>query len=179
MTGRNIPAQATESPGNYVTSALWNTQVNGLYSFNFNPPYFKGAASTSQSIPNGGVWTVVPMTGAITDTEGGWSSSAPSIYTFQTAGRYLCIGSIFIPTNGTTDTSSRGVGLWQSGTPLRLVEGANGPNVGFSQSAVYTGYFAVGSTIGLEAAQSSTSALSTSTTAIQQPGLELIWLGAH
>lgn len=181
MSGRTIPASLTEAPGNYITSALWNGQItNGVYSFCFNPPYFKGIATISQALSSTSTFSAITLTSAVTDTEGGWSSGSPTIYTVQTAGRYMVIGSLFIPTNGASDTTSRGVGIWVSSNPTRIVEGANAPNVGFSSQAVLTTFLSVGTTVGLFGMQQSGISLSTQVAnAQQQPQLELIWMGAH
>lgn len=181
MAGRTIPASVTENPGNFITSSLWNTQItNGLYSFMFNPPYFKGNATIAQSIATGTSWSAVTLTSAVTDTEGGWSSGTPTLYTTQTPGRYLIIATIFLPSNSSTDTSARGVGLWLNGTVSRVFESADAPNVGWQGQCSLTTFMSVGSTVGMYCMQNSGVAQNTSVgQPQQQPMLELIWLGAH
>jgi hypothetical protein len=181
VAGRTIPAAATENPGNYITSALWNTQItNGVYSFVFNPPYFKGSATTTQSISSGTSFSAITLTGSITDTEGGWSTSAPTVYTVQTPGRYLILTNIFLPSASSTDTSGRGCGIWIGGSPARVTESANAPNIGWQGQCSITQYITAGTTVGMYAMQNSGSTQSTVVSQTQQqPMLELIWMGAH
>lgn len=125
---RTVPPQLTEVPGNFITSALWNTQINnGLYSFTFTPPFFKGTSSTPGSFASGPS-LAVPLTSAIADTDGGWSSvTNPSRYTVQVAGKYLVVGSI-----AWTVTSSTGLAL---GVELRQ----NGATTRTNESSSFTG----------------------------------------
>lgn len=179
MSGRTVPATVTEVPGNFITSALWNTQItNGVQSFAFNPPYFKGQATTAQSVATSTGWTAITLTAAITDTEGGWSSSTPTVYTVQTAGRYLCIATLSWPAFSTT-TLPCGVGISIGGVTQRVTEGASASATGAQVQCVYTTFMSVGTTIGMIGMQDSGSTQNTQVGAAQLPNLELIWLGAH
>jgi hypothetical protein len=179
MAGRSIPASVSESPGNFIPSALWNTQItNGVYSFGFNPPYFKGQASTAQSVASQTSWTAITLTGAVADTEGGWSSSSPTIYTVQTPGRYLVIATLSWPAFSTT-TLACGVGISFGGTTQRVTEASSCASTGAQLQCVFTGFCAVGQTIGMLGMQNSGSAQSTQVGSAQLPNLEVVWLGAH
>lgn len=179
MTGRTVPTGYTAAPGNFMTSALWNAQItNGLESFAFNPPYFKGQASTAQSVASGTSWTAITLTGAITDTEGGWSSSAPTVYTVQTAGRYLIVATLSWPAFSTT-TLACGVGLQVNGSNVRVTETSSCATTGSQIQCVYTTFCSVGATVGMIGMQNSGSSQSTQVGTAQLPNLELIWLGAH
>lgn len=181
MSGRTIPASYSASPGAYITSAMWNTQItSGVYSFGFNPPYFKGIATTTQSIASGGAWAALTMTSAVTDTEGGWSSGTPTLYTIQTPGRYLAISTVTMPTAGSADVTPRGVGLWQNSNPLRVHQSPANTTTAWEATCTATFLGAVGDTVAMYVSNGYTSALSTIVAqAQQQPCLELIWLGAH
>jgi hypothetical protein len=179
MTSRTAPANVTELPGNYIPSALWNTQItNGTNSFLYNPPYFKGISSTSQSVASGTSWNAITLTTALSDTESGWSSSSPTIYTAQSPGRYLIIGTIWWPAFSTT-TLACGVGLSINGTTTRVWESPNAATTGVQiQVSLFT-YLGVGSTVGLLGMQNSGSSQSTGTSTVQQPCLEIMWQGAN
>jgi hypothetical protein len=181
MTGRTVPASYNASPGNYIPSALWNTQItNGLYSFCFNPPYFKGIATTTQSIASGGTWAALTMTAAITDTESGWSSGSPTVYTVQTAGRYLILATVTFPSATSTDTSPRGIGIWQNGSSVRVKQTPANSSAVWENTCEMTVFCNVGDTISMYASNGYSSALSTVVAqSQQQPCLEMIWLGAH
>lgn len=181
MSGRTIPPSYTAAPGLYVTSALWNTQItNGVYSFNFNPPYFKGLSTTTQSIASGGAWAALTMTGVATDSEGGWSSGSPTLYTVQTPGRYLVIANVCLPSASSTDVTARGIGIWVNGSAIRVHQSPANTNTVWQATCQITTYLNVNDTVAMYASNSYTSALSTvASGSQQQPNLELIWLGAH
>ena len=92
MTNLPVPTWAQVVPGQYDTSALFNT-VSNNGSFLTNQPLFKGHQSAAQSIANA---TVVSLALDVTDTDsyGGHSNvTNNSRYTVQTgaAGWYLVI----------------------------------------------------------------------------------------
>lgn len=179
MTTRTPPANVTELPGNYIPSALWNAQItNGTNSFLYNPPYFRGSSTTAQSVATGTSWTAITLTAAITDTESGWASGSPTIYTAQTAGRYLCIATLWWPTFSTV-TLACGVGLSINGSIYRVTETPNASTTGVNIQCIAPVFLSVGSTVGMVGMQNSGSSQSTGTSTTQAPQLEIIWQGAN
>jgi hypothetical protein len=179
MAGRTIPPAATVAPGQFVASALWNTQItNGTYSFTFNPPVFKGQSTTAQSIANGGTYTTLTLTAAVTDTEGGWVSGSPTIYTVQTPGRYSILASAGCAGASGTDTTPRGVSILINGTNARAIVQASGGSTWIGQCAMET-YLSAGTTVAMGLMQQSGAAQNTSVgSAAQYPTLDIVWLGA-
>ncbi|WP_327066908.1 hypothetical protein [Kitasatospora sp. NBC_01302] len=101
--GLAIPILASEVPGNYVTSALWNANVYNGLTYAQQPPDFVGYQSTAQSIPTSS-WTTLNFDTSPTDTYGGHSAvTNPSRYTCQVGvpGWYTCCG-VYAPTGNAT-----------------------------------------------------------------------------
>lgn len=71
-----------------------NVQVRDLINFLNNPPIARlTAEGSSQTIPNGGVWTTITFPSETVDTYGGHSTSSnTSRYVAQRAGLYLVAG---------------------------------------------------------------------------------------
>lgn len=83
-----VPTWAQVVPGQYDTSALFNTVSNGGL-FLTNQPLFKGNQGAVQSIPNAAI-TALAIDSATIDTYGGHSNvTNSSRYTAQLAGWYL------------------------------------------------------------------------------------------
>jgi hypothetical protein len=97
-----IPSIPTESPGNFWTSALWNTVILGGLSYLLAPVRFKGYSSTTQSIATGTAPVPLTLDTEIVDSDGGHSTSTnTSRYTAQTAGLYYVTGAVTFATNAT------------------------------------------------------------------------------
>ncbi|MFI8459020.1 hypothetical protein [Kitasatospora sp. NPDC085464] len=97
----SLPTLASQVPGNFITSALWNASVYTPLSFLLNRPVFRGVQATAQSIPANTV-TPLAIDTTIIDTYGGHSNAVNnSRYVVQMAGWYLVIGSL-----GTATSSS-------------------------------------------------------------------------
>lgn len=118
-----LPALASEVPGNFVTSALWNANVYNGLTFAFNAPIFIGTQTSTQSATSG-VTTAVAMDTTILDTYAGHSNTTNNTrYVCQQAGTYLVVGSCAlsgsstgnrlceIAKNGTVVTNGITVGL--------------------------------------------------------------------
>jgi len=103
---RTIPTMAQAVPGNFVTAALWNANVQALGNFVLAPPLFLAyaslpGASGGQSIPHNAFAAVLFDTEVI-DTEGGHSTTTNSQrYTFQVPGVYRIDGTATFTNNGT------------------------------------------------------------------------------
>lgn len=120
---RTVPVSVNESPGNYITAALWTAQVKAPMDFLMGSgsngvPRFKGYASTTQSIANGsGSDTVLTLDTEDYDSDNGHSvSTNTSRYTIQVAGTYLILATASFPTNA---TGNRKLGINISGSPAR------------------------------------------------------------
>ncbi|MFJ5157026.1 hypothetical protein ACIQCF_36935 [Streptomyces sp. NPDC088353] len=93
--GRIVPAAVTASPGNFLTGALWNSQVKALNDFLTSPPIFTGYASTAQSIPGANTGTPLNLDTTTIDTENGHSNTTNnSRYTATVPGTYLVFGAV-------------------------------------------------------------------------------------
>ncbi|MGW1071594.1 hypothetical protein [Streptomyces sp. NPDC002537] len=91
---RTVPSAATVAPGQYVTGALWNANVQYLSSFLTGPPVFSGYQATSQSIPTA-TFTSLTIDTTVVDSDGGHSNTVnPSRYTATVPGTYLVIGTV-------------------------------------------------------------------------------------
>jgi hypothetical protein len=98
---RTPPTTATEAPGTYQTSALWNAQVKALGDFLLAPPVFAGYQSNAQSLTSG-AFTPILLDVETLDSDGGHSTvTNSSRYTAQVAGTYLVTGSVVFTGNAT------------------------------------------------------------------------------
>jgi len=95
---RTVPVSATESPGNYLTGALWTAQVKATMDYLMGSgtngvPRFKGYASTGQSLTTGQTDVAITLDTEDYDSDNGHSTSTnTSRYTIQVAGTYLLLG---------------------------------------------------------------------------------------
>lgn len=174
---RTVPPQLTEVPGNFITSALWNTQINnGLYSFTFTPPKFKGLATSASSVPNN-TSTVIPLTSAAIDTDGGWSSTTnPSRYTVQVAGAYLCIASAAWAI--ATANIAVSVAIRQNGAVAQVAQSISSTAGTWRDQVISVLQCNVGDYIELAMFQNSGSAQTPPTSSsYDQPALMCLWIG--
>ncbi|MGW1744603.1 hypothetical protein ACWCRD_03085 [Streptomyces sp. NPDC002092] len=159
-----IPSVPTEVPGNFWTSALWNTNVLGGLNYLFAPVRFKGYSSTTQSLGSSTSSTVLTLDTETVDSDGGHSTTTnTSRFTAQTAGLYVVTGSVCFATNS-AGTRTLQVFLNGAGITGSAVQAAPSASNGTS---VYTGtivQLAVGDYVELAAWQNSGSTLTTSTT---------------
>ncbi|MEV4438527.1 hypothetical protein AB0K09_05810 [Streptomyces sp. NPDC049577] len=89
---RTVPVMASETPGNYQTSALWNANVKALGDFTLGPPVFSGYQTTAQSIANA-TFTSFTLDTEVVDSDGGHSTvTNTSRYTATVPGTYLVVG---------------------------------------------------------------------------------------
>lgn len=100
-----IPTLVSQAPGNPITSALWNGTVVGGLQAAQNPVLFKGYATTVQTINTGTTSVPVLLDSEDFDTDGGHSTTTnTSRYTAQTAGVFMCFGSVTFNTVSTSGT---------------------------------------------------------------------------
>jgi hypothetical protein len=111
---RTVPVMPTESPGLYITSALYNASVKGLGDFLTAPPVFSAYQGTTQAIGNNS-FTSATLDTERTDPDGGHSTvTNTSRYTFQVAGWYLALGVAAFA--NTSTAGSRAAKLLMNGT---------------------------------------------------------------
>lgn len=119
---RTVPVSVTESPGNYLTGALWTAQVKATMDFLLGSgtngvPRFKGWASTSQSIATGATDTPITLDSEDWDSDNGHSTvTNTSRYTIQVAGTYrvIAVGGFTSNSNG-----NRKLGINVNGANVR------------------------------------------------------------
>lgn len=163
MTNLPVPTLASEVPGNYVTSALWNANVYNGLSFVLGPPDFVGYQNTAQSLSSGS-WTALSLDASTLDSYGGHSNTTNnSRYTCQSnvAGWYTCCG-VYAPVGNSS--GFRAVRLQVNGSPL-LGAGSYLPNNGTSDAGYVTPtrdvYLNVGDYVEVAGWQSSGGSLNT------------------
>jgi hypothetical protein len=106
---RSLPAIATEVPGNFITSALWASQVTATMQWMMGNatngvPRFKGYAATTQPLASATTDTAINLDTEQWDSDGGHSTTTnPSRYTVQVAGQYHVVVVGSFPTNATGD----------------------------------------------------------------------------
>ncbi|GAA3267673.1 hypothetical protein [Streptomyces lavendulae] len=104
---RTVPVPATETPGLFQTSALWNAQVRDLNNFILAPPLFRGYQGVAQSCPNA-TWFSVVLDSETIDSDAGHSTvTNPSRYTPSVPGTYLAVGIVAFNGSATTQRSAR------------------------------------------------------------------------
>lgn len=175
---RTPPILATETPGQFITSALFNAQVGGIGSFALTPPLFRGVSTVAQSIPSGSSPTSVVLTSALSDTEGGWSAGTnPSRYTVKTAGKLLVIANLCFSAAG--DSNGRAVAIMQNGTQKRITSGpAIASTMAWEAQCTSVLSCAVGDYIEIGAFHLASGALNTissGTGAQYEPALDIYW----
>lgn len=147
--------QATVSPGDFITSAVWNANVKALGDFLLSPPIFFAYQATAQTVPNA-AFTPVPLDTEVFDTEGGHSTTTnTSRYTFQVAGTYRVDGLCSFASNA---TGFRGAKLNLNGSTAVIGSEQLSAAVGsFGTTATTSAYVAVnvGDYVEMSAYQSS------------------------
>lgn len=124
MTGLAIPTFASEVPGNYLTSALWNSNVYNGFTFLYNRPLFQGYQSAAQSIANTSL-TNIAIDTTIVDTYGGHSNTTNnSRYVCQAgaAGWYRITVSLGFTANA---AGSRLIEIHKNGVAVKLIQSGN------------------------------------------------------
>jgi hypothetical protein len=112
-----IPTIPTEAPGNFITSALWNANVLGGFTYLFAPVRFRAYSSTAQTLATGTTGVALTFDTEIVDSDGGHSTvTNTSRYTAQTAGLYWVSGQWL--TGSTSGTGTRATQIWLNGTAI-------------------------------------------------------------
>lgn len=118
--GRTAPTIASESPGNILTGALWNSNIKAMGDFLLGAstngvPRFRGYATTAQSLADG-TWTSLTIDTEVYDSDNGHSTSSnTSRYVVQAPGTYLISGGCGFAGN---NTGNRAVRLTVNGVSI-------------------------------------------------------------
>ncbi|NUP53433.1 MAG: hypothetical protein HOW97_39855 [Catenulispora sp.] len=171
-----IPTLASEIPGNYVTSALWNANVYNGITYLLTPPLYAGYQSAAQSIANTSL-TAITMDSSVVDSYGGHSSITNNTrYTAQVGGYYLVIGQVGYAANA---SGNRLIELHKNGGGTLAL----GQGVGLAPTTANNGAVQVTALVLLSAGdyveaytyQTSGGSLSTIPS---QTGMTVLWLHA-
>ncbi|WP_128381278.1 hypothetical protein [Streptomyces cavernae] len=177
---RTVPVIASESPGNFLTGALWNANVKAmgdwmLGSGSSGVPRFSGYQNTAQSIPSN---TFIPITldSETIDSDGGHSTTTnPSRYTVQVAGTYLVIGEACFPANATGNRGSR---ITVNGANIQggasMIPSGAGNTMGVPAAALLQ--LVVGDYVEVLGWQSSGAALNTAVATDYASSLKVLWV---
>jgi hypothetical protein len=109
---RSVPVIASETPGNFLTGALWNANVKAMGDWLMGSagngvPRFRGYQGTVQSVANN-TWVSCTLDTEQYDSDNGHSTTTNSSrYTVQVPGTYLIVGSIGIVANATGNRGAR------------------------------------------------------------------------
>lgn len=179
---RTVPTIASESPGNFLTGALWNANVKAMGDFLLGSssngvPRFSGYQATSQSLSTG-TWTSLNIDTELFDSDAGHSTvTNTSRYTATVAGTYAVAATVAFAANA---TGVRRVRLALNGAAINgTTIGSDAPG-GSAQAAAITMSLVQlnGTTDYVEAQglQSSGGALSTNANSDPCPSLRLFWI---
>lgn len=104
---RTVPVTSSQSPGAFITGALWNAGVKALGDFTLAQPVFVGYQTAAQSI-NSGAFTAVLIDTENLDSDGAHSNiTNTSRFTPTVPGTYLLLGAAAFANNATGVRSSR------------------------------------------------------------------------
>lgn len=180
---RTVPVIASESPGNFLTGALWNAAVKAMGDWLMGSsgngvPRFRGYQATSQSLADN-TWTSLTMDTEVYDSDNGHSTTTNSSrYTVQVAGTYLITGSSAFTANA---TGNRAIRITVNGSPitgsfaktLAATSGHSSGIIGAAQAVCIVGDY-----IEVQGLQTSGAALSTSTGSDVAPSMGVQWISS-
>jgi len=177
-----VPANpAWVSPPSYVTSAFLNANIRDTIRFLLYPPvgkaiYTAGSSTLpSQAFPAG---TVVPLTTAVVDNYGAFTTGASAAYTAPVAGNYFCYGQFALAANANSTGYCAGLsvagGTTQWGDSVFKVS----DTVGGGATVMKRLRLTAGQTVQLVACQGSGGAIAYDTAAVDQTRLIVVWEGS-
>lgn len=173
---RTVPVSSQQSPGNFLTSALWNSQVKGIIDWTTGPPRFSGYNTTSTA-PASGVEYVVPLDSEDYDSEGGHSTTTNNTrYTVQVAGLYLVTAHLAFTANA---TGMRVLDLKVNGSIApggRVSSGVPTTSVSCAMCVAVHVQLNVGDYLEMSCTQYSGSALALAYSAAYNPRMTLHWV---
>jgi hypothetical protein len=171
----------TATTGNFLTSALWNTQVRDASAFFAGVPVFSGYQTVTQSIAGSNAWAPVLIDTETVDNYGGHSTSTnTSRYTVQLAGTYQIFGSVAWAASATGD---RRIQITQNGTTIFGTGNSYDPSqvvlAGQQTMAITTA--AVGDYFEIQGAHTAGASLNTSAgsgaSAMFTSSMRVLWIG--
>jgi hypothetical protein len=163
---RTVPVIASESPGNFLTGALWNANVKAMGDWLMGSagngmPRFRGYQATAQAVANN-TWVSVTLDTEQYDSDNGHSTTTNSSrYTVQVPGTYLIVGSIGMVASA---TANRAVRITVNGSPIPgsfVKTGAPDASGSSGLVSVTTAVCAVGDFIEVQVNQNSGGTLNT------------------
>jgi hypothetical protein len=168
---RTVPTMSSQSPGNPVTSSLWNTQVVALGGWAVRPVIFSyWQNSTAQSLPNNAA-TPIQWDTRGADSDNGFASANPSRFTAAILGWYAISGTAVFAAN-TTGARTAQIAVNGAAIPFGLGQAAAAASVRTAISAEIIYPLSVGDYVELWATQTSGAALNTA----QGSCLNVNWL---
>lgn len=177
MTGLAVPTPANEVPGNFITGALWNSNVYNGLTFLLNRPLCSVWQNAAQSIPNASN-TPIQFDSTNLDTYGGHSNvTNSSRYTAQVPGWYWVYGNI---SYSTASAGIRTAAITKNGSTVSGGFGSNNGNSAYytTVSAAVPVLMAVGDYVETVAYQSSGAALNSAVGSGQGSGMVVWWIHA-
>lgn len=167
------PVSYTATTGNFVTAALWNTQVRDATSFLTNVPVFRGFQNAAQTVGSSIVYAPILLDSESFDPEGGHSTSTnTSRFTVQTAGYYYVSA---FASYGTNSAGGRAIAIAVNGTAMVQSQQAPPPANSWSGGTNWLGYLNVGDFVEATTWQNSGGNLSMATGAFAS-SLSLFWV---
>ena len=181
---RAVPTIASESPGNFLTGALWNANIKAMGDFLLGSssngvPRFSGYQATAQSLSTG-VWTSLNIDTELFDSDAGHSTvTNTSRYTATVAGTYAVTATVAFAANA---TGIRRVRLAFNGTAVNGTSvGSDAPGGSAQSSAITMSLVQFNGTtdyVEAQGLQSSGGSLNTSANADVCPSLRLFWISS-
>jgi hypothetical protein len=164
---------ATEVPGNYLTSALWNANIYNGLTYNLNRPHFVARQATAQSTANS-TDTTITWDNVDVDSYGGYNGSVDATkYVIQAPGWYTVTYNICWANNS---TGWRAVYLRKNGNGLTGSWSSTAASSSYPTcNAVFRVLCAAGDTLQIVAQQGSGGSLSTANPGVGGPWWSLIW----
>lgn len=116
MSGLAVPTLASEVPGNFITGALWNSNVYNGLTFLLNRPIFYGyQGGATQGLTSGG--TAITIDTNVVDTYGGHSTTTNNTrYVGQVPGYYKAWGVVCV--GGATSQTELAAYMAKNGSEL-------------------------------------------------------------
>ncbi|MBK3624903.1 hypothetical protein JHN59_08585 [Streptomyces sp. MBT49] len=178
---RTVPAIASQSPGNFLTGALWNASVKAMGDWALGSgtnglPRFRGYATSAQALSDN-TWTSLNLDTESYDSDNGHSTSTnTSRYVVQVAGTYLVVGSVGMAANATGNRSARLTvnGSSIPGTFVKTLAPTAAHSAGLVTSMIVS--CIANDYIEVQGLQTSGAALNTSAGGDVAPSLSCIWL---
>ncbi|MGV9427049.1 hypothetical protein ACWDO7_22535 [Streptomyces sp. NPDC003656] len=109
---RTVPVIGSQSPGAFLTGALWNASVKALADWLLGSgttgvPRFRGYQTSVQSLSDN-TWTPLNFDSETFDSDNGHSTSSnTSRYVVQVAGTYAVLGAAAFAANATGNRAAR------------------------------------------------------------------------